>query len=176
MTFDDSPLDESDDQQLHHRNGVNDFENNDEHWLWTRVDRMKRSIENVMGNSDQHLGNRVKRQLFSWFNEPEAPKSEDSPPESPKPNLNFWDPFGLNSKKDEPSTTKAPEIEHLDEPAADGEDEGENYTEDSEDLYNVATDGSGSNKVDDNNDEYPKFYRFCKSSFHFNINKNIYSN
>lgn len=138
-----------------HKHSIADSDSNDEHWLWTHVDRIKRSIHDVLGSGKDHAANRVKR-FWPW--DDDKPKEEKPAPETSK----GFDLFGW--KTDDEPTPKPAHIEQRGEQ----EDESiQNAIEEEEDVDNEANDGSGSNPIDETTDSFDsKLERFCKNTFH----------
>lgn len=147
ITFDDSPLDGSEGQRfLHKRSADNDLDNdNDEGWLWTNVDRIKRSIQNVI-----EPNKRAKRGLFdSWF-------STDT------------------TTTEAPSTTPAPTTEQPEEPpyAFANQEQPTNYAP--AELRNGDDDNANDDELDEEvgsgyeiENVDPQRGRFCKFNFFF---------
>lgn len=75
-------MDASDGQQILHKRSVDDLNNNDEHWLWAPVNRIKRSLHNVLGTGDNHLTKRIKRFAWPWEVPEEKSETEESTPEN----------------------------------------------------------------------------------------------
>lgn len=151
-----------------HKRSVDDIdsENNDEHWLWTHVNRIKRSIDSVIGTNNEP-NNRVKRGLFdSWFDTPtEAPKQETTTaaPTTATPTTDRVAPlFSLGSLfGNEKSAEKSPEADESRQEQNDNSvpDELSNAVEDGSDDGvddDDFEDGSGSSQIE------PRTERFCK--------------
>lgn len=143
-------------QQLLHARSVNEIENNDEHWLWAHVGRIKRSIESVLGNDSQHGSKRMKRGFFDFFDSnsetTEAPATTQTPnEEAPTTPYSIFDPFGLFDNKEE-ATTPRDDRYHQN----DGSPE-EEETTNQDDLDIDLTDGSGSSRDDEPTDTKSQF-------------------
>lgn len=170
IVFDDSPLDGSEGQQLLHARSVNEIENNDEHWLWAHVDRIKRSIESVLGNGKEHGNKRMKRGLFDWDwgddSKTEAPTTQSSNTEASTTPFNIFGLFG----NDETPTTPKDDGYHQNDASPEEE------TTNQEDLDIDLTDGSGSSRDDEPTTDAKSqfcelrvfiFLVFFVSAFHF---------
>lgn len=164
-------MDASEGQRLLHKRSADDLdnENNDEHWLWSRVDRIKRSIDTVFGNDNERTKSksRVKRGWFDWAEPVESTPDDGVTTTTLKNPFESLFDFG-NANKDEKSTTKAPEVEHpaanlnhaqADESRNEDEDEDSTPEDDDNEIY----DGSGYSKVEVTRTVYEtKLERFCK--------------
>lgn len=158
IIFDDSPLN-SEDQRFLHKRSINDLDSddNDEHWLWTHVDRIKRSISNVLGSDNEQAKSRSKRGLFDWW-VTEAPISETTTTEAPIPvqPFDWFKPFDANNDNgsNKPSNIEQP-------PEADQEQADHSEDEDDEDND---IDGSGYTKIIETETVVEKnVEQFCKS-------------
>ncbi|XP_055304960.1 uncharacterized protein LOC129569814 [Sitodiplosis mosellana] len=170
IIFDDSPLDASEGQRFLHKRSVDDLdnENDDEHWLWSRVDRIKRSINTVFGNEDEgtKLKSRVKRGWFDDWLQTEAPTGETTTTTTEAPfNLFNWG----STNNDEKSKTEAPESEP-DQPAAImNRAQADDSRDQDEDDDNDIEDGSGYTKSTETRTVYEvKLERFFRLKFKVN--------
>lgn len=144
-------MDGSEGQRFLHARSANEIENDDEHWLWAHVDRIKRSIESVLGSGNGHPNKRMKRDLFDWpswgSDDAESDTTTETPttqaPSTAAPLENFFGSlFGSNEK----STTIPPRIDSRYH-QIDRDTEGETTTEDIDiDIDNEAEEGSGSSR------------------------------
>lgn len=107
-------MDASEGQRFSHVRSANEIENDDEHWLWSHVSRIKRSIGSVFGNDNEQSIKRVKRGFWDLWNEPATEAAEDAATTTTTTESSFFnfDPFGLMT--DDKSTTKSPESEEVD--------------------------------------------------------------
>lgn len=134
-------MDVTDGQKFHQKHNIDDLEDNDEHWLWTHVNRIKRSIHNVLESSNDHITKRIKRGWFDW--EPAA-KDDESEKKSSWP----WD---VSAPDDGESKTEDPKTERS---------AIETETDDIDnDVDEDIIAGSGSNEIDTYG---VKLERFCK--------------
>lgn len=161
---------------LNKRSIDSDKADTDEHWLWSNVNRMKRSLDSVLYDENRKSGfvERVKRDLFDFWglnsdsdsettttSTTAAPSESEKKDESPSWPWNTLDSPSSSDTK-ETTTTKKPndnileDIEQSDHTEHDDEFE-------SEDDEDNEIDGSGLHKIDDRNDVLePKLERFCK--------------
>lgn len=149
-------MDGSEGQRFLHARSANEIENNDEHWLWDQVDRIKRSIESVLGHDNEHRSKRMKRGLFDWIggdeSENEVETTEASTTESPTTKAFDWlDPLGWNS--DEKATTVPPREDHYHQNDGSPEEE----TTNQEDLDLDSAEGSGSSRDYDPTDTFSQY-------------------
>lgn len=160
-------MDASEGERFLHKRSIDDLDtnDNDEHWLWSHVGRIKRSIDTVLGTSDvqSNLKNRLKRDIFDfWGSSPttEAPTREAPNAETTTAfNLfnNFW---GSSNDETTTTTTNAPEVEH-----AVGH-QNEHHGNDEEDDINPEDDNANNDLEDtatwSDNTLDSKLSRFCK--------------
>lgn len=172
ITFDDSPLDASEGQTFIHKRSTDDLDgenSNDEHWLWSNVNRIKRSINTVFGHgNEQSESKRVKR---GWFDDPWFPLPSSSPDGE---TTTTQAPFNLfnwgNLNNDEKTTTKASEVQQpasmMHRAQADDSrhvEEDEDEDANTEDDDNDIDDGSGFSKIEETETVYrTTLERFCK--------------
>lgn len=172
IIFDDSPLDASEGQRFLHARSANEIESDDEHWLWSQFSRVKRSIESVIGNGNQHHNKRTKRGFWPW----ESDDTETTTTEEPttKSSFNWLDPFGLST--DESSTTQSPEYDNRHQNDGSTEDELEGNQED---LDIDPEEGSGSSRYDEAGDTESRFCKlhtfFCLFNKSLNFTCTIFS-
>lgn len=165
-------MDASDGQRFLNKRNVDDLDN-DDHWLWSRVDRIKRSINTVLGseNEETKSKSRVKRGWFDdWLPKTEAPSDSETTTTTTEFSLFNWGNTNNDEKTTEKATTKAPEeqqpasILHRaqsdDSRSLDGEDDDGNNEDDDNEIY----DGSGGyTKIEETRTVYDtKLERFCK--------------
>lgn len=131
-------MDGSEGHQVSHAHNANEIENNDEHWLWTHVDRIKRSIESVLGSGNVHGNKRVKRD-WSWGWSDDTTETP-SPQETTTASFSFFSLFGNN----EETTTPKDDQYH--------QNDSEEETTNQEDLDIDLTDGSGLSRYDEPRD------------------------
>lgn len=150
-------MDASEGQKFLQKRTIADSDSNDEHWLWTHVDRIKRSIHDALGNGKDHAANRVKR----WWWDEVKPKENDKPETTETPK--GFDLFNWN-KDDEPTQEPA-HIEQSDRRNEQGDESIQNSIEEEEDADIDVNDGSGSNPLDETTDSLnSKLERFCKNT------------
>lgn len=171
IIFDDSPLDASEGQRFLHKRSADDVdsENNDEHWLWSHVDRIKRSINTALGNENDETKskNRVKRGFWDWGSDllaTEAPSNGPTTTTEAPFSLFNW---GLTNNDDK-SKTEAPEPEHpaavMNRPQSDeSHNQDDDLDEPIEDDENDIDDGSGYRKIEETRTDYTTtLERYCK--------------
>lgn len=150
-------MDASEGQRFHDAHSANETESDEEHWVWSHVDRIKRSIENVLGNDNQHPNKRVRRGFWDLFDTPSETTEEANKSTTTKPFFNLFDSFGSsNDKKTTAESTKEENSEELNRSQNDGSVEDGNLgTED--DLDIELPEGSGSSKTDETLDNYSPY-------------------
>lgn len=142
-------MDVSEGQRFLRKRSIDDFNNddNDEHWLWSHVNRIKRSLNDALGTENEQLesNSRVKRNWFDWIGT-DAPSNVVTTTTEPSKGIDMFNWFG-SPNEDEKSTTKAPDFE---QPALEDDD-------------NEIYDGSGYNQIDETHPVIEtKLERFCK--------------
>lgn len=149
IIFDDSPLDASEGHRFLSKRSI-DQQDNDEHWLWTHVDRIKRSIHGIF-NEDTKTNNRVKRDWWdSWLTSPttEEGTTSTTTTEAIPAEIRI-------------STTQANIDETKEDEFQDDHTEPEDSMDDDDSDNEI--DGSGLHKSYETNDVYEsKTERFCK--------------
>lgn len=149
IIFDDSPLDASDGQRFLHKRSIDDLSNDNEHWLWSRVDRIKRSVHSAWNgeNDESEANSRVKRDFWDLF------KTDTETTTTPKPDhFNIPDVFDTTQK-----TIDREQADHTDRNDIDEEDDGNEN-------------GSGGNNIDDSlSTSTMKLYQFCKQDSFLNL-------
>lgn len=133
-------MDASEGHQLLHARRANEIESDDEHWLWTHVGRIKRSIESVLRNDNGHLSKRIKRGFWPWENDNESETTETT---TTAKSLFDFDLFGSNNDEKTTATTKSSKED--DRSQNDGSVEDENVIN-QDDLDTDLIEGSGSSK------------------------------
>lgn len=154
-------MDASEGQRFLHARSANEIDRDDEHWLWSHVGRIKRSIQSVLGNENEHLNKRKKRD-WAWPWEDESASETTEEPTTKEPttasSFNLFNPFGFNN--DEKVTTQSPEEDYHHQ--SDESTEDENLIN-QEELDIDLTEGSGSSKDDEVGDiesQYCKLHIF----------------
>lgn len=168
IIFDDSPLIDADGNKIHalHKRSASDLENseNDEHWLWSHVSRIKRSISDLLQSEESSVKNsRKKRDLWDpwgFFDEKttETPTTEKSTTEEPAPQeVKVLETTTKSSISNEQSDNTEEPLLDDENDEQDEADEHEEADEDNE-IY-----GSGSHNFDVTpNLINSKLERFCK--------------
>lgn len=149
-------MDASEGQRFLHAKSANEIESDDEHWLWAHVGRIKRSINSVLGNDNEHPNKRIKRGFWDFLDTSETTEEVTTSTTS-KPLFNIFDSFGSNN--DEKTTAKPTREENSEELNRSQNDvsaeDGNSGTED--DLDVDLPEGSGSNKIDESEDKYSPY-------------------
>lgn len=138
IIFDDSPLDGSDGLRSLHKRSI-DNDDGDSHWLWSNVNRIKRSINGMLQSSETK--SRTKRGWLDDWLLTEAPKTTDK-----------------ETVVVEYTTEHTTEIIEDTEQQNDHSNELDHFGEDEERDNEI--DGSGTQEPDFTNDR--KLERFCK--------------
>lgn len=141
IIFDDSPLDASEGWRSLHKRSI---DNDDEHWLWSNVNRIKRSIHGMLQNPVSKI--RSKRGWFDDWLVTEEPKTTEK-----------------GKVVAEYTTEYTTEIIEETEEQNDHSNDLETMNESEDDELDNEIDGSGTNESEFTNDR--KLERFCKSAY-----------
>ncbi|XP_031635070.1 basement membrane-specific heparan sulfate proteoglycan core protein isoform X6 [Contarinia nasturtii] len=138
IVFEEGPL-ESEGLNSHHKRSIDEFDG-DEDWLWSNVNRIKRSIGKALGNEENEtpLKNRAKRGFFDW-----------------------WDSGSSSDGKESTTTTESTDHHEQGDDSSNIEEDEDSTTDDENDTY----DGSGYTKIEQTHTETILLEQFFRLKF-----------